>query len=396
MFCNISLQNLVCLFCFKTLIINVHILLIVDALGRVMRKKTIVVAFVIFVLIVCVVYWTSASKPSNSMQIKPVAVRVASVTQQNVPVIVKSYADLYSQNNADLKSEVIGTVETISYKEGQVVPKGKLLLKLNSDVQKATLDAALAEAKLSEIEYERAKTLRSKGVESQQALDLAEATYAAKNANVASAKAALDKTEIKAPFQGVLGDKTLSVGDFVTSGTLLVSIVDINNLKVKYFIPEHHLNYIHIGQQVAFITPAYPNEHFYGKVDFVSPTVDSATRNIKVEARLANQEGRLLPGLSGLVIHSLTEQSNSLTIPEQSIMATLEGSQVFKLVPNVEATAAPYTAKQIIVDVGTRKDGYAQILSGLTPNDLVVTEGHQKLRDGMPVTVLQEPIHEAQ
>lgn len=361
-----------------------------------MRKKAIVIAIVIFVLIVCLVYWKSASKSSSSMQMRPVVVHAESVKQQNVPIIINAYADLYSQNNADLKSEVTGTVETIYYKEGQVVPKGKLLLTLNSDDQKAALDAALAEAKLSEIDYERTKTLRGKGVQSQQELDLAEATYAAKNAHVASAKAALDKTQIKAPFQGVLGDKTLSVGDFVTSGTPLVSIVDTNNLKVKYFIPEHYLSYIHPKQNVEFITPAYPNKPFKGTVDFVSPTVDSTTRNIKVEARIDNKEGQLLPGLSGVVVHSLNEQPNSLTIPEQSIMVTLEGPQVFKLVSNPDDASTPYSAKQVQVEVGTRKDGYAQILSGLTFKDIVVTEGHQKLRDGMPVTVLVEPINEAQ
>jgi len=353
-----------------------------------MNKKVFVIIIVISILVIGLFYWSqSGKKDASKMQINPVAVIAVPTKQQSVPTIVKSFADLYSQNNTELKSEITGTLQEILYNEGQTVAKNTLLLMINSDSQQAELKSALADEKLSQVEYHRTENLYKKGVQSKQEFDIAEATYAARQADADAAKAEVNKTQIKAPFNGVLGERTLSVGDYVTSGTALVRIVDIGNLKVKYYIPEKYLSDIRLNQEIEFTTEAYPNKFFKGKVDFISPTVDSATRNIKVEATIDNKDGALLPGLSGTTYHILSEQPNSITIPEESVITTIEGQQVFKLVPTHKTNPA-YTAKQVNVEVGTRRNGYAQILTGLKPNELVVTEGHQKLRDGVPVNVI--------
>jgi membrane fusion protein (multidrug efflux system) len=169
------------------------------------------------------------------------------------------------------------------------------------------------------------------------------------------------------------------VGQYITAGLPLVILVDKTKLHIRYSVPQRYLEQLKLGSVVTFETPAYAHEKFVGAVNYISPSVDVNTRTIGVEALFENPHGKLLPGLSGTVLQVLSITPNAMIIPEEALVPSITGYQVFRVVEG-KALASP-------VDIGTRKDGSVQIISGLQPGDTIVLQGHQNLRDGALVDI---------
>jgi len=213
-----------------------------------------------------------------------------------------------------------------------------------------------------------------------QEVDEAKANLDVRASQLKMAQTDLETTLIKAPFTGVLGAKTLSLGQYVTLGNPLLDIVDRTRLILEYSVSERYLSQVALGQTVTLLTSAYPDVTFTGTVNFIAPSIDVATRTLKVEAVVDNTDNRLSPGLSVRLMHVLGFESNGLKIPEESIMPTVEGYKIYLIQDG--------KAHGVTVEIVSRIKGFVYITGPVKAGDVVVMTGQEKLRDGAEVEIL--------
>ncbi len=307
-------------------------------------------------------------------------VEVVTVRLGDIPVQVRAFGSLVAVDAGEVSAEIAGQIDNILFEEGQFVEQGALLIHLDSAIYEANLKSAEAEAALSLVNYERTSQLVERGAQSQENLDIAAAELASREADVAIRQAELNKTSLVAPFEGHLGARRISLGNYVAPGDPLVSIVNQKILKIDYSVPEYYLRRLAVGQTVELTTSAFPNQVFTGTVDFIAPMVSEATRSITIRALVSNEEEVLSPGLSVQVTHALGRVDQALLLPEEALVATLEGQIVYRVVND--------RAVSTRVMVGSRVDGVAQITDGLERGDRVVIGGQQKIRDGSMVEII--------
>ncbi|HLF66410.1 MAG TPA: efflux RND transporter periplasmic adaptor subunit, partial [Gammaproteobacteria bacterium] len=262
------------------------------------------------------------------------------------------------------------------------VKAGDVLIRLEDAHEQAQTTQAQAELELATAQYNRLQSLLNKKAVSQQEVDEAKANLDVRAAQLKIAQTDLDMTLIKAPFNGALGAKTLSLGQYVTLGSPLLDIVDRTRLTLEYSVSERYLSQVALGQTVSLLTSAYPDDTFTGTVNFIAPSIDVATRTLKVEAMVDNSDNRLSPGLSVKLMHVLGYESNGLKIPEQSIMPTVEGYKIYLVQEGIANSAT--------VEIISRVKGFVYISGPVTAGDIVVTSGQEKLRDGATVEVLEK------
>lgn len=212
-------------------------------------------------------------------------------------------------------------------------------------------------------------------------VDTAKSTLDAHRADQAAAEALLAKTTIRAPFAGRVGSRLVSVGDFVSPGTSLVTLVDNHLLKLRYDIAQKYIGRLALGQTASFRTMAYPDKAFAAMVDYIAPKIDNDMRTVQVEATLEDQSHQLSPGLSGEIAHTFSIAKDVLTIPEEAVMSAIDGESVYKIVHQEKALVL----EKVLIKIGGYADGRVIVEKGLALGDEVVTEGQQKCRDGLHV-----------
>jgi membrane fusion protein (multidrug efflux system) len=254
-----------------------------------------------------------------------------------------------------------------------------VLVRLDDSVQKADLERARANLTLSKSKYERARDLRAQGFISSQAKDEAENNLKVAQADVELAAARLAKTEVKASFGGIIGLRSVSIGDYVKEGQDMVNLEEIDPLKVDFRIPEVFLSQVKAGQVLQITMDALPDRTWPGKVFAINPLVDANGRAIAIRAQVSNSDGRLRPGMFARVRLLTSEARDSLVIPEESIFPVGDDKYVYKVVDG--------RAQRQKIEIGLRREGKVEVMAGLAPADLVVTAGIVKLRDGAPVRV---------
>ena len=212
---------------------------------------------------------------------------------------------------------------------------------------------------------------------SQQALDQAKEELAENKAKADEKELLVEKMRLKAPFAGTVGSRTVSVGQYVSVGQTLVTLVNINSLKVIYHVPEVYLSQLKLGQTVEITSDALPGEKFSGTVNYISPSIDVATRTVAVHATVPNDAQQLAPGMFVKVEQELSERQNALVVPAEALVATISGSKVY--------VAANGHAVETSVTVGVRWGDAVEILKGLDVKDNVIIAGQQKLHDGSAI-----------
>jgi membrane fusion protein (multidrug efflux system) len=296
-----------------------------------------------------------------------------------LPQSITTVGSLRSDEAVIVRPEVAGRVAEIAFQEGQRVTKGQVLIRLDDSVQRADLERARANLTLSKSKYERAADLRAKGFISGQAKDEAENTLKVAQADAELAAARLAKTEIRAPFGGIIGLRSVSVGDYVKEGQDIVNLEEIDPLKADFRVPEVFLSQVKAGQVLQVTMDALPDRTWPGQVYAINPLVDANGRAIAIRAQVPNADGKLRPGMFARVRLLTSEARDSLMIPEESIFPVGDDKFVYKVVDG--------RAMRQKVDIGLRREGQVEILGGLTAADTVVTDGIVKLRDGAPVRV---------
>lgn len=309
------------------------------------------------------------------------AVEVAKIAAADFSDEASAVGNLKSNESVVMRPETPGRIAAVNFKDGAIVGKGAVLVTLDAAVQEAELQQARANLALAQSNHKRNQELLEKKFVTAQALDNSAATLKVQEAAVQLAEAKVGRMRIKAPFNGMVGLRNVSVGDYVKEGQDLINIEDIGTLRVDFKLPETYIGRVAKGQVVEVSTDALPGEQFKAVLDAVDPMVDQNGRAISSRARLDNASGRLRPGMFVRVRLLFGDRKNVLMAPEQAIVPGAQPT-VFKV---VEGKALATKVK-----LGVRRAAQVEIIDGLAAGDVVVTAGQLKLRDGAPVRAIGE------
>ncbi|MFF7398646.1 efflux RND transporter periplasmic adaptor subunit [Achromobacter sp. NPDC008082] len=309
----------------------------------------------------------------------PVRVEVASVKEIPFARGLSAVGSLRSDESVVLRPEVAGRIQSIEFKEGQPVTRGQTLIRLDDSVPRAELAQARANLTLAQSHYRRAVELQGKGFVSQQARDESASTLKVQEAAVALAQARLDKMTISAPFGGIAGLRSVSVGDYVNQGQDLAPLEAIDPLKVDFRVPEMYLSKVGVGQQLTLRLDALPGQERQGLVYAVSPLVDAGGRSILLRATVANKDSVLRPGMFARV-QLLFNQDKALVVPEAALSPSGETQYVYRVKDG--------RAERREVTIGERREGRVEILTGVAAGDQLVVAGIQRVTDGAAVNVV--------
>ncbi|HWR95327.1 MAG TPA: efflux RND transporter periplasmic adaptor subunit [Arenimonas sp.] len=318
---------------------------------------------------------TAQQGPPGGMP--PTRVDTIIAETRDLPDSLNAVGSLRAIESVVVRPEVAGKLVRVQVAEGQRVPAGALLFALDADIAQAEVNEALAAVRASERNRPRIIELATKQMISKADADAALATSEINNAKLASAKARLAKTQIRAPFEGVVGLRQVSVGEYVNAGQALVELVRLNPLEVEFQVPETLAARMAVGQDVQVQTEAFPGASFAAVVSAVAPSVQVSGRSVGVRARLDNAENKLKPGQFAQVKVSLQKAAPLLMVPEQAVWPNGEQKTVY-VVKDGKAVQVPVT-------LGVREPGWVVIATGIQAGDEIITAGQMKLFPGAPV-----------
>jgi membrane fusion protein (multidrug efflux system) len=340
------------------------------------------------------VYWKLVEEPAREAAAAaaarpagaPTAVEAAAVRIGPAETNVTAVGTLLSNESVTLEPEVSGRITDINFEEGKPVRRGEVLVELDDDVEKAELAQAEAALELAKANFQRASDLRKTSAGTQRAFDEAQAELRRAEAAVELAKSRFARRWVKAPFDGVVGLRQVSLGDYLNEGQAIANLEQINPLKVDFRIPEVFIGALDVNLPITVTVDAFPGEMFSGTVMAINPLVDEAGRSVVVRARIDNEGEKLRPGLFARVSVKLAERENALFVPESAILPQEGRNYVFKILPQAEG---PPKVARVEVELGKRLRGEVEVTAGLEPDDRVVTAGAMKIRDGADIQVVE-------
>lgn len=311
----------------------------------------------------------------------PVAVEAVRAAKDTVREDTTAVGTLRSNESVVVRPEISGRIARINFTEGSHVDRGQLLIALDASVPAAEAEQAKANLALAKTNYGRTVELERQNFVSQTARDQALNSLRVAEAALALAEARLAKTQILAPFSGIIGIRQVSVGDYVKEGQDLVTLEDVSALKVDFRAPELLLTSLRRGQTVEVETDALPGKTFAATLDAIDPLVDQNGRALLIRARLRNVEGILRPGMFVRTRVILAERPDAVVVPEEALVPVGAEQFVFRVVEG--------KAERVKVSTGVRRAGRVEITEGVRAGDLVVTAGQIKIRDGAAVRVAE-------
>jgi multidrug efflux system membrane fusion protein len=322
----------------------------------------------------------------------PAAVTVAEAKSEVIPNLLTAVGDLAAVHQVNVTSDLNGRITEIMFQAGASVKEGTPLLQLFDGPEQGDLASFKAQATMAQLSLERAKQLAARQFGPQATVDQAQSAFDQANAGIAKTQAIISQKLVRAPFDGELGVRKVEVGQYLTAGTQIVSLTDLSNLFANFTITEKDSGQLKVGQLVRIKVDAYPGKPFEGKITTIEPQVSTDTRNIRVQATIANPEKILKPGMFATTTVVLPEKPAVVTIPETAVDYTLYGDSVFLIGEKKEADGkTSLTATRTFVQTGNRIEGRAEILKGLKPGDRVVAVGQLKLQSGSAVTISTDP-----
>ena len=317
------------------------------------------------------------------------SVSLAPVQAVDLDDRIEAAGELVAKERAAIAAEVGGRVTEVLIEEGVWVETDDALLtidperrKLELDSARAALEEARAEKREARRELDRAKLLREKTVASltmfEQAeteLQLAGSRVLGSEARVGVAQRALDDATVKAPFAGIIDRRTVSRGEFVNAGQKLFELVSLDPIEVEFHVAERDSSRVRLGQVVEVRVAPYPDRTFRAIVSTVSPTIDPRTRTLRVKGLMANSDDALRPGLFARVDLGISTRLGIAVVPEDAVLQRADGAVVFRF-------GADDRVERRVIEVGVIRDGIVEVLSGVSPGDVVVLRGHSRLVDG--------------
>lgn len=288
---------------------------------------------------------------------------------------------LEADEQIEIRSEVSGVVESINFKEGTKVREGQVLFKVNDVELQAQLSKALTAKKLAAENERRAKLLLEKQAISQEEYDIASADYQSASAEAELIAAQLSKTTVRAPFSGKIGLRSISKGTYVTPTTVVAKLVNTDDLKITFSIPEKYASQVPLGT-VASFTTSDSRKEYEATIYAIDPEVDITTRTLRMRAIMDNRDNILYPGAYANVKLPLETVNDALLVPSEALIPVQNGKRVFILKDG--------KAREIDVEIGARTGKAVRVLTNLKPGDTILTYGIMALKDGTPVEVVLE------
>jgi multidrug efflux system membrane fusion protein len=322
----------------------------------------------------------------------PINVSVAETKSEVVPNLLTAVGDLAAVHQVNVTSDVSGRITDILFTAGSEVKAGTPLLQLYDAPDQADLANFKAQATVAELSLDRAKQLAARQFGPQATVDQAQATYDQAMAGIAKTQAIISQKQVKAPFAGELGVRHVEVGQFLSAGTMIVTLTDLSELYANFTVTEKQSAQLKVGQLVRVTVDAYPGRNFEGKITTVEPQISTDTRNIQVQATIANPDRILKPGMFATTTVVLPDKPPVLTVPETAVDYTLYGDSVFLITEKAGADGkTQLSAVRTFVQTGNRVGGRAEILKGLKAGDRVVAVGQLKLQSGAAVAISSDP-----
>jgi len=314
-------------------------------------------------------------------------VEVAKVAVERLEDDSQAVGSLRARQGVVLKPEVSGRIQTLSFGDGQRVRKGQLMVQLDDTLQQAQLKQAEASAAIARTNLQRSRELAAQNFVSQSAVDQNAAALEVAQAQVALAQAQLGRMKVLAPFDGITGIRSVSVGDYVKDGADLVVIEDLSSLWVDFRLPEKFLGRLKVNQNVEVQLDAFPQRKYKAQIDAIDAQLDPNGRSVLVRARMANGDGRLRGGMFARVRAVFDVREKGLVVPEEALVPLGNRQVVFKV---VDGPSGGKIAQRSEVKIGMRVPGKVEILSGLQADEVVVVAGQARLMRGenLPVRVV--------
>jgi len=315
---------------------------------------------------------------AGGFQMPPTPVEVASVEQGTVTDRFQAVGTMEAAEEITVVAEVQGRIANLPFEEGSNIRRGQVIAQLDDSEWKAEVSRAQAVRDQNQSTYERWKSVVEQKAGAPQDLDDALARLKVAEAELALAKARLRKARITAPFNGVIGARRVSPGEFLNVGDVITDLAKMDEVRVTFSAPERFVPELKRGSVVVISVTAYPGEEWEGKIDVIEPMIDPQTRNATILARVPNRDERLRPGMSANVAATLSERTKALTIPSEAVIAEGEQFFVYMIKPDSTVTRVPLT-------LGLRLPGSVEVLGQLEPGATIVRAGHQKLFEGAKV-----------
>jgi len=318
-----------------------------------------------------------------------ISVSAMKVSSSEWQPVIKASSSLRAIRGVNVTTELAGMVRTIYFKPGATVNSGTLLVQLNADSDIAQLHALQASAALAVITYTRDKAQYAVHAVSKQTVDTDAANVKNLNAQVAQQVAIVNKKTIRAPFTGRLGINQVNPGQFLNPGDAIVTLQTLHPIYADFFVPQQALARLKVGQQVILTSDSFPGRNFYGKVTTINPAVDVNSRNVEVEATIANPKSELTPGMFATAEVYTGKAEPHLTLPMTAVSFNPYGEIVYII--NQTGTdkkgQAIMTVMQSFVTTGETRGDQVAITRGIKAGDLVVTSGQLKLKNGSRVAI---------
>jgi len=320
----------------------------------------------------------------------PETVTAFAVQTQQWESELAAVGSLTAVQGVTLAAEAPGKIAEIAFAAGRSVRTGELLLRQDTSTEEALLPGAEAAVVLAAANLERARSLLAERAVAQAEYDAALAEHSLAVSEVARLQAAIDKKTVRAPFAGQLGIRLVNLGQMLKEGEAIVSLQSLDPIFADFSLPQQEMSRLRQGLAVRLTTDAWPGQVFTGRLTALNAEVDAATRNIRLQATLANPDGRLRPGMFARVGVTLPERAEVLAIPATSVVHAPYGDSVYV----IEAAAADgqgkpgeHTLRQQFVRLGDKRGDFVAVTSGLQGNETVVSTGAFKLHSGQAVVI---------
>ncbi len=345
------------------------------------KKKIILwggLVIVLLLLIIPKIDFTSSESDKNNLNPNTRKVPVDGLIIKTKPLQNKIFSNgtLISNEEVELRSETSGKVTQILFIEGKQVKEGDLLLKINDSELQATLKKNRSRETLARDREFRYKQLLEKNLTSQQEYDVQLNELNSVLADIEFVQAQIEKTEIRAPFDGVIGLRSVSVGSYISPQTPIAKLQSINPIKVDFAVPQKYFGLIKEGKTV-YVKLTSTGKIYNGKIYAVEPKIDLNTRTVQARALVPNDRGELTPGAYVEIDIVLEELRDAIMIPSETLIPDLDGEKVF-LYQNGKAVPK-------IVVAGLRTESEVQITSGLSVGDTIISSGIIQLQPNVPV-----------
>ena len=358
-----------------------------------MAKRMILVVGVTLVLLTALGFMKfkqveTGIKAGASFQPPPEAVTSIVAQREQWPASMGVIGTMEAVHGVTVSADLPGIVERISFESGQSVHAGDILVELDSRQERAQLASLEAQRDLAGQNYERTKQLADAGVISRAEYDQSTSQQKATEANVAEIRATILRKTIRAPFSGVLGIRKVNLGQYLSAGSAVVPLQSLDPIYVDFGIPQQTVRQVRVGGNLRVTSEDLVGQTFTGRVTAFDSVVDETTRNIQVQATLANPQGKLRPGMFVQVDVGLGASRSVVALPASAISYAPYGDSVFVITDLTDPKGKTYRGvrQQFVKVEGSRGDLVA-IISGVNPGDEVVSSGVFKLRNGAAVQV---------